>query len=105
MASLFTSLEPSSHGVLSGEALGSYRNNPALRIVNQPLLAPSLPTLAETLQAAGYTTVGVAANMHLAKHLGFAQGFRYYYDQSFFLDAPLVNRQVEAQLLRPFRPP
>jgi arylsulfatase A-like enzyme len=67
MASLFTSLYPPTHG--------ARRNGVPLR--------PDVPTMAETLRAAGYRTAGVVSNWTLrsrlaAVHRGFA-----YWDEEF----------------------
>ena len=67
MASLFTSLAPPSHG-LTGKT----------SVRDQQVLSSSFATLAESLKAAGYVTIGVPTNPHLATDLGFAQGFDYY---------------------------
>lgn len=104
MASLFTGYEPPSHGVVSGFTARSSKKPNAERVVqNQPILPQSLTTLAETFRSAGYTTVGIPSNRHLAEHLGFAQGFDYYGDSS-FSDAPDVNERVREQLERAFGP-
>lgn len=104
MASLFTGFEPPAHGVVSGFTARSRKKPKAERIVqNQPMLPQSFTTLAETFRSAGYTTVGIPSNRHLAEHLGFGQGFDYYGDSS-FSDAPDVNQRVREQLERAFGP-
>lgn len=97
MASLFTGLDPRSHGVVSGHIDKNPVPGQAQRAV-QPMLAESLSTLAEHFQRAGYATIGTPANLHLAKSLGFAQGFDSYYGDARFLEAPDVNRQLFGQL-------
>lgn len=101
MASLFTGLEAKSHGVVRG-AMSARRPDGSQTAVNQRVLPASLPTLAESFQAAGFRTVGVAANRHLARNLGFAQGFDSYLDDAPFLDADEVNREVLAALAAVF---
>ncbi len=86
MASLFTSMYPYQHnvdrgGVVSGTA------------TLQPGLSGEIDTLAEQLKAGGYTTFGVATNVHLSKPLGFAQGFDHFVNQG-FNNAPWVHQQV-----------
>ncbi len=104
MASLFTGYEPPSHGVVSGFTARSSKKPNAERVVqNQPILPQSFTTLAETFRSAGYTTIGIPSNRHLAEHLGFGQGFDYYGDSS-FSDAPDVNQRVREQLERAFGP-
>ncbi|MCK5011772.1 MAG: sulfatase-like hydrolase/transferase, partial [Deltaproteobacteria bacterium] len=73
MASLFTSLYPINHGVIHGMR---YANNKT--IYNQEVFSSELATLAEILQAYGYTTFGVASNLHLSEKFGFAKGFNYF---------------------------
>lgn len=83
MASLLTALWPQSHGIRRGDVQGD-------AVVRQSVLDPSIVTLPERLSASGFTTVGVAANLHLAAHLGFAQGFKAY-ARAGFMDAAEVN--------------
>jgi len=97
MASLFTGLAPSTHGVVTAIMDGNGR------VLSQPALAASLTTLAETFKAAGYVTVGIPANLHLAAEFGFAQGFDYYAPAD-FCPANKVNNRVAVQLRRAFGP-
>lgn len=97
MASLFTSLAPRSHGVVRGHVQAGVS-----KAVGQPILAPSLVTLAERLQRAGYLTIGVPANVHLAAGQGFDQGFDRYYGAAQFLPAPEVNRELGRQMQSAF---
>jgi len=87
MASIFTGAYPTTHGVVSGEI--SER-----RILRQPVLPESLLTIAEAAKRAGYATVGVASNRHLARALGFAQGFDRYFDPPDFRNGEAVNLEV-----------
>ena len=105
MASLFTGLEPAAHGVVSG-VVGRIRTGekPKRGVKDQPLLPQSLTTLAESFQAAGYVTIGVPSNLHLAASLGFGQGFDHYYGESRFLEAADVNVRVREQLEAAFGP-
>jgi len=63
VATLFTSVYPSAHGVLSTETA----------------LSPSLETMAEALQKAGYRTCGVQTNSLVVPEYGFCKGFDEYY--------------------------
>ena len=101
MASLFTGLSPLSHGVQSGSIGRTRGESRDTRVVAQPQLAVSFDTLAERLAAAGYTTIGVPSNLHLASALGFGQGFDHYAEAR-FISAPEVNAEVERQLQRAF---
>lgn len=96
MASLFTGLYPTSHGVTAGVFS---RDRSVLR---QPVLSEQLTTLAEAFQGAGWTTVGVPSNRHLSKELGFAQGFDHYLDRAYFMAAPRVAAKTREQLRRAF---
>ena len=73
MASLFTGLLPSQHGV--GMERGEDRKTPHA-------LAPEIETLAELLRDAGYRTAAFVANPWLEPRFGFDQGFELY-DASF----------------------
>jgi arylsulfatase len=73
MASLFTGLLPSQHGV--GMERGAERKAPRG-------LAPELTTLAELLRDAGYRTAAFVSNPWMETRFGFDQGFDLY-DASF----------------------
>lgn len=88
MASLFTSVYPVNHGVIHG--LG-YKRGKTETI--QEVFSSDLVTLAEVLQAQGYTTFGVASNYHLSEKFGFARGFGYFNCLP-FLPADKVNESV-----------
>jgi len=104
MASLFTGYEPASHGVVSGYVgRPNDRGKPKRGVQNQPLLPQSLTTLAESFRSAGYVTIGVPSNLHLAERLGFGQGFDHY-AKARFLEAPDVNQSVREQLELAFGP-
>jgi arylsulfatase A-like enzyme len=60
-ASLFTGLFPSSHGAHA----------------ENMILAPSIPTLAGSLEAAGYETSCFTSNAFISPSLGLTRGFRY----------------------------
>ena len=69
MASLFTGLLPSQHGV--GMEQGEERKTPRA-------LAADITTLAETLRAAGYRTAAFVSNPWMETKFGFDQGFDVY---------------------------
>ncbi len=87
MVSLFTSVYPINHGVVHGFVKDK-------KIVNQEVFSDQLVTLAEMLQSQGYTTFGIASNLHLCEEFGFARGFDYYECLSFH-PAPSVNRALD----------
>jgi arylsulfatase A-like enzyme len=72
MASLFTSLSPSVHGVTNHE--GRYWGEQSAAATTG-ILVPEALTLAEVLQGAGYRTAGFNANPWMIAKYGFAQGF------------------------------
>ena len=88
MVSLFTSVYPINHGVVHGFV----KEN---KIVNQEVFSDELVTLAEMLQSRGYTTFGVASNLHLCEGFGFARGFDYFKCLSFH-PAPSVNKTLDS---------
>ena len=81
VATLFTGLYPSQHGVLSHPAGGG----PA---VESDALPRELTALAELLAAAGYETAAFVANPWLREELGFAQGFETWDDAAAANGAP-----------------
>ncbi len=82
IASLFTGLVPSAHGVISHPELRGRAARAAggERVVESDVLAASHTTLAEALSAAGYETAAFVSNPWLKRELGFAQGFQTYED-------------------------
>ncbi len=92
MYSLMTGLYPSEHGIVSGGAAGIRSKQ---RTRGQQVLPPKAITLAERMKKAGYTTLGITTNFHLAPRFGFAQGFDAFAGEDFaFL--PFPNLAVEA---------
>jgi choline-sulfatase len=81
IATLFTGLYPSQHGVLSHPADGG-------PVGESDALPAKLTTLAEVLAAAGYQTAAFVANPWLREELGFAQGFEIWDDAAAANDAP-----------------
>ena len=71
VASLFTSLYPSAHGV----ARDAVRSQ-----IPTDSLQPSYTTLAETFRAGGYATHAIVRNPWLSRRRGYAQGFDTYAD-------------------------
>lgn len=90
MASLFTSVYPVHHGVNHGVG---YQAGKTLNF--QEVFSPDLVTLTEALTGQGYTTFGVASNLHLGDKFGFERGFDYFSCLP-FLPADKVNESVYA---------
>lgn len=74
VASLFTGLYPSQHGVDVGIWLlrQLHASRPQLRLKQIP---PELETLPELLRARGYVTFGIADNPNVSQAEGFSRGF------------------------------
>jgi len=87
MVSLFTSVYPINHGVVHG----FIKNGKT--ILNQEVFSPEIRTLPEILKAHGYTTFGIAANLHLSEQFGFGRGFDYYTCLP-WSSAPEVNKML-----------
>jgi arylsulfatase A-like enzyme len=92
-ASLFTSLYPLQHGVVTGmvATVRARRLDPTITLNAIPEEAETLP---EVMQRAGYRTFGVADNLNICAAEGFDQGFdafRSYNDRG----AVAVNAQVQ----------
>jgi arylsulfatase A-like enzyme len=73
-ASLFTSLYPFQHRVDTG-----FMVTTQMREIGQEIrlnrLPADVPTMPEVMQAAGYTTFGITANVNIGVTMGFARGF------------------------------
>jgi arylsulfatase A-like enzyme/Flp pilus assembly protein TadD len=83
LASLFTGLYPSVHGLDSGPRWGPSERSAggALEFGVQTVLSPSQVTLAEVLRRSGYRTAGFVSNTYANSIFGFAQGFEKYDDE------------------------
>ena len=84
LASLFTGLYPTSHGV-GGRRLG---------------LSPKLPTLAGCLESLGYVTAAFSNTPHVSRKRGFDQGFQYFIEMwgGQFPTPPSFLRAIRASL-------
>jgi arylsulfatase A-like enzyme len=97
MASIFTGLDPSSHGVTRGALVAGEASE-------HVVLADELTTIAESRRARGRTTVGIASNRHLTRALGFAQGFDHFHDPTAFLPAPTLMLRTRELFATAFGP-
>jgi arylsulfatase A-like enzyme len=88
IATLFTSLYPSQHGMLSHPELPVRGREGRTDVLESDVLREELTTLAEVLAEAGYRTAAFVANPWLQKSLGFAQGFQVYDDSFAANDTP-----------------
>ena len=75
MASLFTSVYPTVHGLGLRLATTGGHDAAKMRALNEGWV-----TLAEVLQGTGYETAGITVNPWMLKTNGFAQGFDHYDD-------------------------
>jgi arylsulfatase len=84
VATLFTSLHPSQHGVASHPfPQQSFAHQTFSAPVGRAdVLAPELATLAELLRGAGWRTAAFVANPWLDRRFGFDQGFEHYDDSA-----------------------
>jgi len=92
-ASLFTSLEPVQHGVLSG-VLATKKMQEFDESVTLNRIPGEIVTLPEILKSAGYATFGVSDNFNVSQALGFDQGFDAFVMHN-YEGAPGVNAQVK----------
>jgi arylsulfatase A-like enzyme len=73
-ASLFTSLYPFQHDVVTGFMVAqSLQGQP--EVVELDRLPDEVATLPEVMNAAGYSTFGLTANINIGEPMGFARGF------------------------------
>lgn len=74
MASVFTSLYPTEHGVTNGMRVTAQlqREDEAVRLNRIP---EGLLILGEVAKARGYSTIGVADNLNINREMGFLAGF------------------------------
>ncbi len=89
LATMFTGLEPISHGMMPPNDRSEAKENSAR-------LHPNFDTIAELFGAHGYNTVGVTPNPWITKSFGYDQGFKAYH---FLLRAPadvITSNAIEA---------
>jgi choline-sulfatase len=73
-ASLFTSLYPFQHDVVTGFMVAqSLQGQP--EVIELDRLPDEVTTLPEVMKAAGYSTFGLTANINIGEPMGFARGF------------------------------
>ena len=83
IATLFTSLYPSQHGVESDpQVRDPFDTQRASPLVEADVLTDDFQTLAEVLGAAGYRSAAFVSNPWMEKRFGFDQGFDEYDDSS-----------------------
>ncbi len=106
IASLFTSLYPSVHGLDGGIRWGEGGTpaDGALPFAVQKTLPPGHQTMAEVFRRAGYTTAGFVSNLYVNSIFGFAQGFDHYDDEylDYLVDEGEVKRRAEDTNARVF---
>jgi arylsulfatase A-like enzyme len=76
-ATLFTGMYPNRHGVLMGfraHNRSAGEDAESLELISLPVL----PTLAEQLEAAGYSTFAVGSNVNVGVEMGFDRGFGHF---------------------------
>lgn len=92
MASIFTSLYPSQHGVITGQIATANlsRKHPELKLNRIP---SSIDTLPKIFKRAGYRTFGVADNHNISESMGFSSGFDHFVSHR-YQGAKAVNQVV-----------
>lgn len=88
VATLFTGLHPSQHGVLSHPDPKFRSGQKGKQVLESDVLSGELSTLAEVLRESGYRTAAFVSNPWLQEKLGFAQGFDLYEDSFAGYDVP-----------------
>jgi arylsulfatase A-like enzyme/Flp pilus assembly protein TadD len=106
VATMFTGLYPSVHGLDGGVQWGAGQASAAgaLPFAVQKVLSPSQLTLAEVLRRRGYRTAGFVSNVYMNSVFGFAQGFEVYDDEheDYSSDVTQVKRRAQTTNLRVF---
>lgn len=106
MASLFTGLYPSVHGLDGGIVWGERAHSSAsgLPFAVQKALPPGHQTLAEIFRHAGYSTAGFVSNLYVNSIFGFAQGFDHFDDEyaDYNFEQGEVKRRAEVTNERVF---
>jgi len=80
IASLFTGLYPTEHGVVRGfwfdqDRIRAEQGRGAKKTIAMNALPKNVATLAEIFRAAGYRTFGLTANISIGPEIGFDRGF------------------------------
>lgn len=88
IASIFTGVYPSAHGV-NNHAGRKQTNNKA------SVLSDNFLTLAEALRDSGYQTAGVTANAWVADYLGFSQGFDKFITIDYSPGSKVTNKGIK----------
>ncbi len=73
-ASVFTSLYPSQHGVITGH-FANLRLQKKDQTVTFDKISDDAVTLGEEMTSAGFKSFGLADNLNISKEMGFSQGF------------------------------
>jgi choline-sulfatase len=96
-ASLFTSLYPFQHNVMTGFMVAqSMAEGDAIELDRLP---ENVTTLPEMMKAAGYSTFGLTANINIGELMGFARGFDRF--RNYTQDEPAEVLAKRAKLWRP----
>lgn len=93
-ASIFTSVYPDQHGVISGYFFYQRANvkDPELHLNRLP---DELETLPEMMKAAGYRTFCLADNQNICERVGFSRGFDHFVSYSYRGGAELTQEALD----------
>lgn len=92
MASVFTSLLPSQHGVTTGFMV--FQNRGPRQTIELNALPRHVSVMGERFREAGYKLFGVADNLNIGEEMGFTRGFDRFETRR-YQGAPTVNAKVE----------
>jgi choline-sulfatase len=97
-ASLFTSLYPFQHNVVTGFMVTQKIQGQG-QAIELDRLPEDVATLPEVMKAAGYSTFGLTANINIGDLMGFARGFERF--RNYTQDEPAEVLAKRAKLWRP----
>lgn len=96
-ASLFTSLYPRQHGVITGRLVSYQTMDPPGRTMKLSRIPEELETMPEAMRDAGYRTFGISDNFNVCPQMGFADGFDVFRSDSVqYRGGQHVNRMVRS---------
>lgn len=99
-ASVFTSLYPSQHGVITGH-FANLKMQKKDKTVTFDRISEEAVTLGEEMTSAGFKSFGLADNLNISKEMGFTQGFSkfetYRYETATKMNQTLLSWRTEIE--------